>query len=121
MMEDNSSMLSTIRYSQLKEAKMKKELQSLSRGITTKPTRNGRLSTLTKQRRNQLQESMRTSDGTLTDHSTSDPECSSIELLKPTVTTGSILEDGSRTEMPSFGNSMLLTRHSIPVTGRTMP
>jgi hypothetical protein len=56
---------------------------------TTKPTKNGELSILTRQRRLKLKVLMKNSVSTLTDHSTLDPDFLCRDLLNATVPTTS--------------------------------
>jgi hypothetical protein len=85
------------------------------------PTRDGRLSILIKLMQIKLKDSTNSSDGISTDHSTSDQECHSTELLKHMETTMSTSEDISRTRTNKCGSSMELIRLSETTTGRTMP
>jgi len=61
----------------------------------------------------------KTSDGTLTDHSISDQDSQSKELLKLLELTMLFLRDTLREELHSNSSSMELTRPSDPTTGRT--
>jgi hypothetical protein len=111
----------TIRLSKLNPQRMKKVIKLLSTIETetprTMPTKDGRLSMLTKLRLSGPRASTRSSDSTSTDHSTSDQECQCKELLSATVPTMSGSRDGERMSEPSNGTSMRCPRLSRITTG----
>jgi hypothetical protein len=85
--------------------------------IKTMPTKDGRLSTLTKLIRSEPRDSTKNSVSISTDHSTSDPECQCKELLSAMVPTMSGSRDGERMLMPNNGSSMRFQRPSRTTTG----
>jgi hypothetical protein len=118
--KNTSSIGRTANALMLKEAKMLK-VEMLSFGTDTMElTRDGKSSMLTKHQRFQQKVLMSNSDSTSTDHSTSNQECHSIELLRHMETTTSITEDGSRTRHNKCGHSTVLIRQSTTETGRTI-
>jgi hypothetical protein len=74
MKVNNSSTGQTAKYLMSQEEKILKDKPFGSGRIMVEPTRNGRSSILTKQRRSQLKDSTKNSDSTSTDHSTSDQD-----------------------------------------------
>jgi hypothetical protein len=66
---------------------MRKEMLLELQTTLEKQTKNGKLSMLTKQANSRLRDLMKSSVSTSTDHSTSDQECHSKELLSATVPT----------------------------------
>jgi len=71
----------------LKEKKMLKDKTSWSKKRTTKPTKDGRLSTKPMLKKNRLQELTNILDSESTSHSTLDQECQWEELLNAWDTT----------------------------------
>jgi len=86
--------------------------------ILTMPTRDGRLSILTKHLRLEPRDSTRNSVSISTDHSISDPECQCKELLNATELTTFGSRDGERMSEPNNGTSMKSLRLSRTTTGR---
>ena len=100
--------------------RMKKE-DKLSCGASImEPTRDGEFCILTKLKKFNPRDLTKSSDGTLTDHSTWYPDFHSTELLNVLELTILSSRDGERTLHHNNSPSMELTRPSDPTTGRTM-
>ena len=100
--------------------RMKKE-DKLSFGASIMElTRDGEYFILTKLKKFNPRDLTKTSDGTLTDHSTSNPDSQCTELLNALELTTLSLRDGERTLHHNNSSSMELTRPSDPTTGRIM-
>ena len=84
---------------------MKKEDQLLFGTSTTVPIRNGESSILIIKRRNKPRDLMKTSVSTSTDHSTSNQECYSEELLSLLELQTLYSRDTQRTELSSNSTS----------------
>jgi hypothetical protein len=104
-----------------KEVKMKKDTRSKCGTTMEAKLSNGKLSMLTKLRRNKPRDWLKTSDSMPTDHSTSDQECHSRELWQCTAMPICISKDGRPTTTHKCSGLIQSARPSEIRTGRDMP
>jgi hypothetical protein len=104
-----SSTSKMVEFLMFLETKTLKDNKSLSTRDMEETTRDGKYSTLIRQRLCQAKASAKNTDSTSTDHSTSSQDFHSRELLKETEAT-SHSEDGERTNNNKYGSSMDKTR-----------
>jgi hypothetical protein len=117
---DNLLTLETIRSLMFQEERMPKVKPLLFGAIMVRSINNGKSNMLTRLHQFKTKDSWKTSDSTAIDHSISNQECQSIELLNATVLTTSGSEDGERIPLPNSSTSIALQRPLDLNNGRTM-
>ena len=119
MITNNSSTGQTTRYLMSRVQRMKKEPQLEFMETMERITKNGKFFMLTRLLRLRPRDSMRNSDSTLTDHSTSSQSFHSTESLRCLVVPTWLLRDGETMLETNNSGSMKSPRLLETTTGRT--